>query len=272
MFTSLSPSSKAFLFYAVTLLMALLVAGAAPWIGEASLLITMFTPALAVILMLAVLTPEGGFRAALASLGLDRPGWTGWPVAVLGPILLLIAVYAIVWMTDIGSFKAPDISSGAADVTLNLAAGLVIGTVWALCEEVGWRGYMLPRLVGIGAVPAMLIVGFLHGVWHLPLLLTTPYYHGDGNPLFIVPLFLITLTIAGIAYGYVRLISGSVWPAAILHGVFNWAWSLMNKMTEVHQAEWFEYTGGESGMLTIAGLAVLAALLLWRMRMRKLLI
>lgn len=266
MFTGLSSSAKAFVFYAITLALALLVVGAAGWIGEISPLFTMFTPAIAVIIMLTLVAREGGFRAALASLGLDRPGWSAWAIAIIGPILLLFMVYAVVWMTDIASFKSPDLSSGVLKVFVNLSSGLLVGTVWALCEEVGWRGYMLPKLLGLGTLTAMLLVGFLHGVWHLPLMLTTPYYHADGNPLIVVPLFLVTLTLAGIAFGYVRLISGSVWPAAILHGVFNWTWELMNELTEVHSPEWFEYTGGESGMLTIAGLAVLAAVLLWRMQ------
>ena len=72
---------------------------------------------------------------------------------------------------------------------LDILAGFVVGTALALLEEVGWRGYMLPRVKGIGILGAMLIVGFLHGVWHLPLLLTTGSYHSSGNPWIVAVLF-----------------------------------------------------------------------------------
>jgi membrane protease YdiL (CAAX protease family) len=39
----------------------------------------------------------------------------------------------------------------------------------SLGEEVGWRGYLLPRLAPRwGLVPAALAIGLLWGLWHLP--------------------------------------------------------------------------------------------------------
>jgi membrane protease YdiL (CAAX protease family) len=90
-----------------------------------------------------------------------------------------------------------------------------------ISEEIGWRGYLLPPLTGLGVWKAVLVSGVPHAVYHLPIILWTPFYHGAGNRLIIVPLFLTTLTLAGICYGYLRLTTASVWPASIAHSTFN---------------------------------------------------
>ena len=52
------------------------------------------------------------------------------------------------------------------------------------------------------------------------MLLTTAY-NPAGNRLITVPLFLAVLTGAGVLYGYLRDMSGSLWPVIIAHGTFN---------------------------------------------------
>src|SRR4029079_19235148 len=83
----------------------------------------------------------------------------------------------------------------------------------AFGEELGWRGYLLPQLSAIGPRRALLLSGLLQGIWHLPMLLLTPYYHSAGTPLIVVPLFLATLTLTGVIYGELRLMTGQGVPA-----------------------------------------------------------
>jgi membrane protease YdiL (CAAX protease family) len=115
----------------------------------------------------------------------------------------------------------------------------------------------------------MLLVGFLHGVWHLPLMLTTDYYHNSGNPLLVVPLFLVTLTLAGVFYGFLRLWTGSVWPVAIAHAMVNMAWEIMTEMTQTKSALVLEYVGGESGIIMIGGLLIFSFFVIRHMRSGK---
>jgi membrane protease YdiL (CAAX protease family) len=121
---------------------------------------------------------------------------------------------------------------------------------------------MLPRMLGLGLVPAMLAVGFLHGVWHLPLLLTTDYYHATGNPWIVAPLFLITLTLAGVFYGFLRIWTGSVWPVAIANSAVNIAWALSSEVSATQSPAVLEYIGGESGLVMICGLLIIDLILI----------
>ena len=262
-------SRKAFIYYGITLALAVAVTFLVPWIGQASLVVTMLTPTVATIIMLAFIAPEGGFRKALSLLGLDRAGLKGWPLAIGGPIALHLVSFLILSIAGLAVFAAPQITGSVGFAVLKISTGLAVGTLFALGEETGWRGYMLPRLLGRGVVPAMLLVGFLHGIWHLPLMLTTDYYHNTGNPLLVVPLFLMTLTLAGVFYGFLRLWTGSVWPVAIAHAVVNMVWEIMTEMTQTKSALVLEYVGGESGVIMIGGLAVFSFFVIRYMRNGK---
>lgn len=164
--------------------------------------------------------------------------------------------------------KASCVGAGAVP---HFAIGLVITTVLALAEEAGWCGYMLPRLTSIGVVASMLLVGFLHGLWPMPLLLTTDYYHATSNPWFVAPLFLATLTLAGVFYGFPRLSTGSIWPVAIAHASANMAWEISSRVSETKSPLVLEYIGGENGLIIIGGLVIIDLLPIRFMRARRLL-
>ncbi len=256
-------------FYAITLGLASLAALAAPWIGNFTLMLTMLTPTVGAALMLGVIAPEGGLRQALVGLGLTTPGWRGWLPAIVLPTGLLVG--GTLFMGAVGlTLLGPSATYlSVADTALNLFAALLIGTVLALGEEVGWRGYMLPRTSSIGIIAGMLLVGFLHGIWHLPLLLGTDLYHSGGSRIVVVPMFLATLTLAGVLYGWLRIWSGSIWPVALAHGAVNTAWEFSDSIVRTRTPLVMEYVGGESGGLMILGLVILDIFLI-RSILRKL--
>ena len=229
----------------------------------------MLTPTVTAVIMLTWIAPEGGFRKVLTLLGLDRAGLKGWPLAIVGPAALHFVSFLVLSITGLALFAAPEITGSVGFAVFKISTGLLVGTFFALGEEIGWRGYMLPRLLGRGVVPAMLLVGFLHGVWHLPLMLTTDYYHNSGNPLLVVPLFLMTLTLAGVFFGFLRLWTGSVWPVAIAHAMVNMAWEIMTEITQTKSALVLEYVGGESGVIMIGGLLVFSFFIIRHMNSGK---
>jgi membrane protease YdiL (CAAX protease family) len=259
---------KALVFYAIALSLAVLVRVATPVLGEASAVVTMLTPAVAVAIMLTLVAPEGGWRKVLPDLGLTSAGVKGWPLAIGGPVLIQLCSLVLLLSLGLTALVRPEVTAPAAQIAVKVLSGLVVGTVFAMCEEVGWRGYMLPRMLGMGLVPAMLAVGFLHGVWRLPHLLTTEYYHATSNPWIVAPLFLVTLTLAGVFYGFLRVWTGSVWPVAIAHSAVNMAWALSSEVSATQSPAVLEYIGGESGLVMISGLLI-ADLILIRVLARS---
>ena len=257
---------RASIFYFITLGLAVALALMAPKFGEIVLLLTMATPTVAALLMLFWIAPETGWRGVPGLLGLNRAGLKGWPVAIGVPAAIHLAGFAVLGLTGLALFALPAAGGSLPQAMVKFIIGLGISTILALFEEVGWRGYMLPRVIGIGVVPAMLLVGLLHGVWHLPLLLGTDYYHSTGNPWLVAPLFLVTLTLAGVIYGFLRIWTGSVWPVAIAHAAANNAWEVMNNVTQTKSPVVQEYVGGESGLIMIAGLAIFAIVVIRFMR------
>jgi len=257
---------KPTLFFALAFGLALAVTLCVPWLGENVLILTMLTPLVSALVMLLWIAPEGPARGIPALLGLTRAGLKAWPMALAAPFGIHLLGMALLSAFGLAVFIAPAAGFGI-DFTLNLVIGLIIGTLLALCEEVGWRGYLLPRVwAGRGPLQAMLIVGFLHGVWHLPLILGTPFYHPGANPFITVPMFLATLTLVGVFYGFLRIWTGSVWPVALSHGAANSAWNLFAQSNTTRTPLVEEMLGGESGIIVILGLAVICLVLAAAMR------
>ena len=113
-------------------------------------------------------------------------------------------------------------STGAL-VALQLALlplAAVINLVPALGEELGWRGWLLPRLMPLGPLPALLVSGVVWGVWHAPLVLLG--YNYPNAPGWLGVLAMVGMCIlVGALLGWLRLRSGSVWPAALAHAAIN---------------------------------------------------
>ena len=143
-----------------------------------------------------------------------------------------------------------------------------LGLVTSLGEEIGWRGYFLPHLCFLGDWAAVLLTGLAHAAFHLPIILLTDLCHAGGNRFVVVPLFLVSVTVVGMFLGYLRLSTGSVWPAVLGHSAHNVIWNAFGAFTATSSAVTTEYVAGESGVLVILGYAALGGWLMYALTRR----
>jgi len=266
--TNLTNSAKAFLFFAIAFGLTVTVSLLAPLLGDMTGFIHMFTPAGSVLIMMLVVTRDGYTKAGWATLGLHRAGLRWWLLALAGPLAVMSVVYGLVWSTGVAHAVWPD-GYTLADLAAGLALGIATSSVVALGEEIGFRGYLLPRLMHLGTPRALLLSGLLHAIWHFPLMLLTPVFPILGNWFIIGPIVLLTLTAAGVFYSYLQLRSRSVWPATLAHGTVNMSFDLFRLFTVTASPLALEYLAGETGVITLVATALSAGVILYRLRQRR---
>ncbi len=154
---------------------------------------------------------RAAIRAAISSLTVKRHQW-GWLVASAAffGVLALIASFVNF------AFIHPELSGSLSAVPPSLVAMIV---VWSIAEELGWRGYALPRLMEqVGPVWASLVIGIAWWLWHAPGWLV-----GFGAPTDIPFLaFGVWVVSASFVFTYFYVQSkGNVWTAVLLHAGAN---------------------------------------------------
>lgn len=96
--------------------------------------------------------------------------------------------------------------------------------LFALGEEIGWRGYFLPILLKIiGQRKAVLIHGVLWGLAHAPLVYFGFNYGTEywGAPWSGMVMMILVCVVLGTWLADVTIQSGSIFPACIFHGAAN---------------------------------------------------
>lgn len=268
MITNLSDLKKAALFYGLVMILSLALVLffriTAPQ-NDMVIPVNMLTPLLATVMMLFVITRDGYARDGRASLGLGRSGWRSWGLALLLPLPVLVVSYGLGWLSGAATLVPPAEEAWLPKLLIRLPLRLPIAVLLALSEEIGFRGYLLPKLLELGPKRAAIFSGFLHGTWHLPLIFLTPFYVAEGNPFLTIPVFLLLITAAGAIYGWLRLTTDSLWPPAILHGAFNAFLDVFARLI-VFSSLIAIYLVGESGVLTMMATVAVA---FWFLRRRS---
>jgi CAAX protease family protein len=205
---------------------ALMIRGNASWVWA-----LMWTPAAASVV--ARLMGCEGFGDVSFRLG-GRCGLKAIGLALIFPIAAGLIAYGIAWTTGLVEFgprpialvarSVPEATSPAVVFLINVAVAATIVTIYsartAAGEEIGWRGYMLTRLVDAGVPRPILTSGLIWGLWHVPLILGGVYL--VGPPRFLAALlWMVTATAFSFVFARVRLDTGSVWPAITLHSAWN---------------------------------------------------
>ncbi len=188
----------------------------------------MWTPAIASFVSRFVL--REGFSDVSFRWG-GRAGTHACRVAWTFPLVVGFLAYGIAWIAGLAEFRAapflarlpgtlPVPAGFAIFLLLSATVGTLFGCSSAAGEEIGWRGYMLTRLVDAGVPRPILVSGIIWGSWHVPLILSGQYASGS-HPNVSAILFVVNIVAFAHLAAYVRLISGSVWPAVLLHAAWN---------------------------------------------------
>jgi len=206
--------------------------------------------------MLLVVTRDGYSKGGWQSLGLHRLGLNVWWIAFGATLLITVAASAVVWATPLASFTMPE--GGILNVVINFLMSFAIAALtFALAEEIGMRGYLQPRLMSLGRTRALLLVGLVWATWHMPLYYFVAKLFPVGNVLLFVPLFYGTIVAASFFFGYLRIYTGSIWPASIAHSVHNTAWSTLTAFTVTSSAGLVNlYLVGDYGILILIGTVI----------------
>lgn len=106
---------------------------------------------------------------------------------------------------------------------------IVISMFLGLGEEIGWRGFLFPRLKkNLGRTKGLLLGGVIHGTWHFPLMLLIGYEYGKeyiGAPMLGLFAFCIFTTATGIISDFLYEKSECIWLPALFHGSINSAFN-----------------------------------------------
>lgn len=140
-----------------------------------------YGPALAAILVTAATSGSAGVGLLLRRvaepprLPILLAGLLG-PFAIVAAALAAGALFPSLGITLDGAFQSPQFPGAAAPLLF-----IFYLLTWALSEEVGWRGFALPRLEQrFGPFAATLLLALGWAAWHWPLFLFWPSFMGMG--------------------------------------------------------------------------------------------
>ncbi len=153
-------------------------------------------------------------------------------------------------------------SFGGTPVPLMLGAILV--STWVQAgEEVGWRGYALPRLatlLGLGG--ASVLLGVMWALWHLPLF----FLHGSGSDGQSFPIYLLHVTALSVAMSWLYWkTEGSLLLVMLMHATVNNTTGIVPAALP-NAVSPMSFEGTLVAWVTVAVSSAVAALLLARMR------
>lgn len=183
------------------------------------------------------------FKKMQNALGLYLGSSTGpYFLTILLIPLIFAVIYAISWGLGLTEFTPPAPGTAAEGLDLDyllkvalplsIILGPFINLIFGMGEEVGWRGFLLPRLLHMGKVKAYLLLGVIWGLWHGPLIWAGFNYPDD--PVNGIAMMCILSVAFGFFINEMTLHYRSSILAGFIHGAFNaqgfgiWLWIFPN--------------------------------------------
>src|SRR5262245_50878184 len=199
-----------------------------------ALLGTFTGPLLAAYMVTAVTSGKAGVRALLRRCVQWRVGIPWYFVALFGYLLIWLTSESI-WLN--GAPLLALLAQPSSIVSAYLPP-FILFLALAFGEEIGWRGFALPRLQQrCGPMRGTLILATLHGLWHVPALLVPGFVSGSTFSLPFIIGWIATVVAATFLYTWIfNHTGGSLLIAILVHAGSNASSSLLTVLEPVHPA------------------------------------
>src|SRR5215213_8393333 len=181
--------------------------------GLVLILLASNVPSLLAIVLTAMVLGRGALRTLLGRLLIWRVNPL-WYLVVVGPAALAGGMVALN-----ASLGGPALSADVSLLTAVIMLAFFIFPGSALGEEIGWRGYALPRLQARrSALSASLILGMIWAFYHLPLFFTGQAFR---SPSILVPFVISGIALSVILTWVYNSTGGSLLLVVLLHATAN---------------------------------------------------
>ena len=107
----------------------------------------------------------------------------------------------------------------AAQIGAAFTIAPLFNMLFAMGEELGWRGFLLPKLLPLGQWKAILISSVIWGFWHAPAIVQGLNY--PGYPIAGVFMMVVFTLLLGAIFSWLYLNTKSPWAPALAHGTVN---------------------------------------------------
>jgi uncharacterized protein len=179
------------------------------------------------------------------------------------PIVYASVAYGAVWLTHFGGV---DPSRFHASIWRFIILGILTSIVYALGEELGWRGFLVPKLAeGLTFTRTAFVSGIIWSAWHIPLIIFAGY-NGGTPAAYSIACFVVLVIGISFPMAWLRLKSRSVWPTAIMHASHNLFIQGFFDVVTVNTGP-TKYLLSEFGAV-LALAAVITGYIFWRLRYR----
>ena len=187
-------------------------------------------------------------------------------IAYLFPMVVALIAYGFTWISGLTEFDFSTIQSNSRIplpenpisgfllwILLSWTAVVAIYMIFVAGEEIGWRGYMLTRLIDSGIPNPLLIHGLIWTAYHIPLILAGAYSAASG-PSVILSVIMFTIIATSFSYllAWLRMDTGIIWPSFVAHATSN----------ALTQSAFNPVTQGDNSMLWIGESGIVMAVVL----------